>query len=99
MDDQIEALSHVHRRRVLVELLDHDPQSDGVVVPEGIHKGQGSLESLSVELHHKHLPKLEEAGLINWDQDKHQVTKGPKFNEIRELIEFFDEQSEKYIEA
>lgn len=59
----LEALRDKHRRRLLVELLEHNPQDD-VPVPEGIRVGEKELELLRGEMYHNHLPMLEEAGII-----------------------------------
>ncbi len=87
MDEYFKALSNVHRRRLLVALLDHNPQQDAVDVPEEVDKGDISLEALRLELYHSHLPRLEEAGFIRWNRDTHEVTRGPNFDEIRPLLE------------
>ena len=87
MDEYFEVLSNLHRRRMLVALLDHNSQPDGVAVPEAIHEGEKALEVLQTELYHTHLPRLQEAGFIGWDRDSHKVVKGPKFDEIRPLLE------------
>jgi len=87
MDEYFEALANTHRRRLLVALLDHNPQRDGVHVPEDIHEGEIALEALQEEFYHSHLPRLEEAGFIGWNRDTHEVVKGPRFDEIRPLLE------------
>jgi len=87
MDEYFEALANVHRRRVLVALLDHNPQRDTVAVPEDVHEGEHALESLQRKLYHSHLPRLEKAGLIRWNRDTHEVVRGPKFDVIRPLLE------------
>ena len=56
MDTLFEALSNVHRRRLLVALLDHNPQSDDVRVPEDVHEGEQPVEVLQTEFYHNNLP-------------------------------------------
>ena len=88
IDECLSALSNVHRRRVLMALLEHNPQKDTAThVPEEIHVGEAELDVLRAELHHTHLPKLEELGLIRWNQADEEVVKGPRFDEIRPLLE------------
>ena len=87
MDQYFEALADVQRRRLLVALLDHDPQQDEVAIPNDVNEGEKPLEVLQTEFSHSHLPKLEEAGFITWNQDTQKVVKGPKFAEIRPFIE------------
>lgn len=38
-------------------------------------------------MQHLHLPKLADYEFIEWNKDTHEVTKGPKFDEIRPLLE------------
>ncbi len=87
MDECFEALANIHRRRMLVALLDHNPQEDTIAVPEDVHDGEQALEVLQTEFYHSHLPQLEEAGFIGWNRDTHEVVKGPRFDEIRPLLE------------
>jgi hypothetical protein len=46
-------------------------------------------------VHHKHLPLLEGSGFIEWDREADAITRGPKFEGIRPLIELMvDHQDE-----
>ncbi|WP_224448996.1 hypothetical protein [Haloprofundus salilacus] len=85
-DETLDALAHVQRRKLLVGLLDHNPQNDTPVVIADSADEATSLERL-VKMHHVHLPKLEEYGLIVWNEDKHEVSKGKNFDEIKPLLE------------
>ncbi|WP_049986479.1 DUF7344 domain-containing protein [Halobellus rufus] len=89
MDEYFEALANIHRRRLLVALLDHNPQRNDVTVtvPEDVYEGEKPLEVLQTEFYHSHLPQLKEAGLIRLNRDTDEVAKGPKFDEIRPLLE------------
>ncbi|MDQ2052761.1 ArsR family transcriptional regulator [Natronolimnohabitans sp. A-GB9] len=87
MDECFKALSNIHRRRLLIALLDHNPQRDNVDVPEDVHEREKSLEALQIDFNHVHLPSLEEAGFIRWNRDAGEVVKGPRFDEIRPLLE------------
>ncbi len=40
-----------------------------------------------VDLHHVHLPLLEEYGFITWDRATGRVTRGPQFQKIGPLLE------------
>jgi len=95
MDEYFEALANGYRRRLLVALLDHNPQRDDVVEPEEIHEGEKALETLRLELYHTHLPRLEEAGFIRWNRDTHEVMKGPRFDEIRPLLELMRDHADE----
>ena len=75
------------RRRLLMNLIEHNPQEERVNIPEGVQIGEEELEVLQTEFVHNHLPKLEEEGYIRWKRDSHEVVKGPKCDEIRPLLE------------
>lgn len=95
MDEYFEAVANIHRRRLLVALLDHNPQRDEVTVPEDVHEGKQSLEALQIDLYHSHLPRLEEAGFVCWNRDTHQAVQGPKFDEIRPLLELMRDHADE----
>ena len=95
MDEYFEALANIYRRRLLVALLEHNPQRDNVDVPEDVHKGENALEVLQIEFQHSHLPRLEEAGFIRWNRDTHEVVKGPRFDEIRPLLELMQNHADE----
>ena len=105
-DETFEALANVRRRRLLVDLLDHDPQS----VPElstecrellGANEsllgeilarsGESTSENTTlVQLYHVHLPMLVEYGFIAWQRDVNVVTKGPNFEDLEPLLYLLD---------
>jgi len=90
-----EALANAQRRQLLVALLDQDPQQEGLRLPEDIHEGEKALDVLQTELHHLHLPQLEEAGFIEWERDSHKATKGPRFDEIQPLLRFIQDRADE----
>ena len=94
-DAMLNALGDTHRRRLLMGLLDHNPQKDELHVPESVHEGEIALNRLQTEFVHKHLPLLEDEGLIRWDRHAHQVMKGPKFDEIRPFLEVVRDSKEE----
>jgi hypothetical protein len=96
MDELFQALANVRRRRLLVALLDHNPQRDDEVVPEDIHEGETAIETLRSELYHSHLPRLEEVGFIRWNRDTHEVVKGPRFDEIRPILELMRNHADEF---
>lgn len=86
-DEMLQALTDEHRRRLLIALVEHNPLEDVAKVPEGVYVGEKVPDVLQVEMHHQHLPTLEAAGFIKWNREDHEVVKGPKFDEIRPLLE------------
>ncbi|RLM94307.1 ArsR family transcriptional regulator [Haloarcula sp. Atlit-7R] len=86
-DEYFSALADIHRRRVLVGLLETASQQGSIAVPEDVHDGHAELESLQAGFHHVHLPRLKAAGLIRQEQGGHEVMKGPNFDEVRPVLE------------
>ena len=89
-DSTVGALSNVHRRRLLVELLDSNPRDDSPVVAV-VEKSEREAATHLISMRHAHLPKLVDEGLIQWDQANGDVVKGPTFDEIRPLLELLME--------
>lgn len=79
------SLMEPQRRRILFNLLEHNPQN-GLVIPEKVHLGETELTDLNLELVHNHLPVLEDAGLIRWDREADELHRGPRFAEVRDLL-------------
>lgn len=94
LDEALEVLANKHRRRLLVALLEHNPQ-EAVQTPEGVYLGERTLSNLQVEMHHRHLPKLEAAGYIVWQKDEHIVVRGPDFDEIEPILELFEANADE----
>lgn len=90
LDGQLEAIAHVHRRRILLELLDENPQPAGPAVLDG-RVNAGNREELRVAMHHVHLPKLEELGFVRWDRDENRLTRGSEFDDVEPLLEVLEE--------
>lgn len=94
LDDMLAVLANRHRRHLLVALNDQNPQTE-VGTPDGVEVDGERLTALRLEMRHNHLPRLEDAGYIEWDQDLHVVTKGPAFDQIRPVLEMFEENAEE----
>lgn len=88
VDEMADALADVHRRKLLVALLEHSPQDHS---PVGISDSENDAAlGDSVSMNHVHLPKLADYGFIDWDEKRHEVSKGREFDEIRPLLELLD---------
>jgi hypothetical protein len=95
-----EMLSNLHRRRLLLILCQQETVEipDGLVVRGGTEaqmnqQSDGPVQSetpvsrsLEIELIHSHLPKLEEAGYIEWDRETQTASRGPAFEEIESAL-------------
>lgn len=89
IDTMFDALADPRRRRLLVDLLEHNPQQ--VEKPPGSPRERDAAEREWIETHHVHLPKLADYGFVEWDREEDTVTKGPKFDEIRPALELLDD--------
>lgn len=90
-DQVFTALSHTARRRVLSALVSAAPRDEVEFesveyAPEDQRPG-----SFAIELHHTHLPHLDDAGFVDWERESGTVDRGPAFEEIRPLLELLDE--------
>lgn len=105
-----EVLSNRTRRRLLVQVCDQatvrvpddlfvrgsvgarwpqsDPISDGGV-PED------PPPSFTMRLRHNHLPRLEDAGYIEWDREEETVSRGPAFGEIEPAVRLLSANAER----
>lgn len=77
VDDILAAMSNVQRRKLLESLLTDSPPDDTTPVV---------TVQPDIAMHHTHLPKLDDYGLINWDEDTNRVTRGPQFEAAEELL-------------
>lgn len=75
-------------------LLEHNPE-DEANIPEDLASSDEELDGLLIEMTHAHLPKMEELGVIEWDQEDNVVTKGPAFDELRPLLELIDKHQDE----
>lgn len=100
LDSILNVLADRYRRRVLVALLEHNPQDDDdPQTPEDITMGDEDLEELMIEMEHTHLPKLAAAGLIEWDRETNVIKKGPEFAEIEPLLRLMHEHRDELPEG
>lgn len=90
LDEQLEAIAHAHRRRLLFSLLESNPRSEVPAELDGGPDDSGHRELL-IAMRHTHLPKLEERGYVRWDRQNGRVTKGPRFDEVEPLLAVLDE--------
>lgn len=94
VDEVMDALSDGRRRKLLVALLDH-----GTLEVSPVGSGDAETRTNAVEriatMNHVHLPKLVEYRFIDWDGQSREVERGPKFDEIRPLLELLDDHEDE----
>lgn len=94
LDEQFSVLADVERRRLLVALLKENPRSD---VLNKIAESDDDAETgrRRVAIHHNHLPRLEDHGLVEWDRENAIVAKGPEFEKIEPFLLVLDEHRDE----
>ena len=96
LDEMFDVLRNPYRRRLLVALLDHNPQEeDDPQIPADVSMADDDLDLLQVQMQHVHLPKLVQIGFVEWDEDANTVSKGPRFDEIRPLLELMRDHADE----
>lgn len=94
LDTVFEALSHSLRRRILTALMTDNPRSEQEFETVEFRPDGAESESIQIELRHGHLPRLEEAGFVDWDERTGRVTRGENSEDVRALLELMDEHAE-----
>ena len=109
-DDMFEALAHVQRRRLLVDLLEGGPQR----VPElseatrelagaseafirqylSDHSDIDGVDDDLLRLYYVHLPMLAEYGFVEWSTESRLATRGPRFDELLPVLELLAYRAE-----
>jgi hypothetical protein len=89
-----ECLKARPRRRLLTGLTAYEPS-------KRVHftelRGDESAPGTPVhaEYIHIHLPKLAAAGYIRWNDQTHEISRGPRFREIEPFIDLLQTHSEQ----
>ncbi|WP_435159811.1 DUF7344 domain-containing protein [Haladaptatus sp. DFWS20] len=98
LDVMLNALSNVHRRRILLAVADHNPRDEDEFTPDEIPTdtiADEDLDSLKTQLHHTHLPKLADAGYIEWDPMTETVRRGPNFDDVAPLLKLMSDHADE----
>lgn len=109
-DDIFDALADSQRRQLLVGLLDrkskHVPNLSGdsremaganeTLLQAYLTSDRefAGVDRDLVRMHCVHLPELAESGFVEWDGDANVVTRGPRFDELKPLLELLDDHRE-----
>ena len=97
IDAIFETLSHEHRRIILEFLskqLERDVDCADVVQYLSHHDTSGTdYETLDIQCHHSHFPKLEEAGLISHDVQRRTIH-SKRSGTIEDLVELMEKLEE-----
>jgi hypothetical protein len=94
-----DALRHPYRRRILLLVGDHNPRDEEEFSVEELATEDDDRELLTTELYHAHLPKLAEAGYIEWDEGTETIRRGPSFEEIAPLLALMHDHQDELPEG
>jgi len=91
IDQILDIVSNRHRCLILLSLKRGAVETtDDVMV-----RGESELNASELTLTHNHLPKLDDAGYIEWDRDTGEISKGPRFDEIEPLLELIENHADE----
>jgi predicted DNA binding protein len=93
----VAATHHPVRRKVLHALSTRDPPVHVEPLASAFAEADEGTDSTVERLHHVHLPKLAEAGLVEYDQDSNVVT--AVFPEARVALDAYEQWEEAYRQA
>jgi hypothetical protein len=96
LDKSLTVLSDRWRRRLLLKLLKDNPRDEDTLATDEMSATENQeLDVLRTQLHHVHLPLLEEEGLIEWNKENGTITRGENFEEIRPLLRLIQLHSDE----
>lgn len=90
VDAMFDALCDPIRRRVLLAISDHGPRDAEEFTADAFASAEmGEMEPdiLRIRLFHSHLPRLAEAGYVEWDPADGTIRRGPAFADIVPLLD------------
>lgn len=82
LDRVLRLLTDSKRREVVILLREHDPAPVDRLEPEDAEK---------VELHHRHLPRLESAGVISWNDEDDVIGRGERYRQVENALAAVEE--------
>jgi len=91
VDEKLEILSKRQRRLILLTLKHDDEKHEADV----LFREEDDMADAEIQLVHNHLPKLAEAGYIEWDRDSSTISKGPGYDEIKPLLDLIESHADE----
>lgn len=93
-----EALVHPYRRRLLIAML--DAERHGAPYPDPLAFAPDvDDERWRTEMVHAHLPKLDDMGIVRWDRETEELSKGPRWDDLEPLLRWMDENRDELPEG
>lgn len=91
IDRVFENLSNRRRRLILLLLKQGAIETQADVMVRSGSEGEG----IDISLIHNHLPRLDDAGHIEWDRETGAISKGPRFDEIEPLLNLIENHADE----
>ncbi|WP_335998898.1 DUF7344 domain-containing protein [Halorientalis halophila] len=95
LDGLFSVLSDETRRHVLTTIAECSPREASEFTPDELRSDENAAQRFESELYHRHLPRLDAAGVVSWDREADAIRRGPNFEEIRPLIELVSEREDE----
>jgi len=92
LDTSFSMLGDGHRRRILTSLVDDDPSSVAEFLLATDHDDP---ETARIALYHHHLPKLDEAEYVDWDDEARTFRRGPRFDEVAPMVRLLRDNQDR----
>lgn len=91
IDQILEIMANRHRRLILQLLKQGAVETTNDVMV----RGKSASDESELALTHNHLPKLDDAGYIEWNRDTGEISRGPRFDEISPLLELIENHADE----
>ena len=93
IDSMMEILRNQTRRTILITLVESTTETSLAALEREI-----THENAGIRLRHSDLPKLVDAGYIDWDRESETISKGPRFSLVEPLVQLLAEYNTKFPE-
>ncbi len=93
----LHVLSDRHRRTILKLLREENPRFESEFTISEFLNAVDEPEISEIDLYHAHLPKLADAGFIEWDRDTMTVRRGNSFHAVSVLMDAVEEHASSSI--
>ena len=92
LDEVFAALGHRLRRCVLLRLLDRPATDLDDLLPADV--GSEDRDRVEVQLHHAHLPTLDDAEFVDWDGER-RISRGSKYEAVAPVLELLSDHPDR----
>jgi hypothetical protein len=95
LDDLFDLLGSRWRRRAVLKLTEEPVDRTADEFVERLladHDTNGDASSVELQFHHNHLPKLADAGVVDYDRQADVVAPGRNLNEVATVLHAVEEE-------